>query len=84
VRTALLEAGFGDVRMEVIELSHRCSLDDYLLDRELSSGGRFGRHALGEAGWRGFLERTKGEFGRRFGDRVSYERPVVLGVATLP
>lgn len=84
VRTALREAGFGAVRVEVIEISHHCSVEEYLLDRELSSGGRFGRHALGDAGWRGFLERTRGEFRTRFGDRVSYERPVVLGVAKLP
>jgi len=82
VRTALVDAGFHTARVEVVGLSHDCSAEEYLADRELSSGGRFGRHALGDTAWRGFLERAGAEFRRKFGDRISYERPLLLALAT--
>jgi len=83
VRTALLDAGFTAARVASAELAHDCSVDEYLADRELGASGRFGRHALGDPGWRRFLGTTRNEFVRRFGNRVSYSRPLVLGVGTL-
>jgi ubiquinone/menaquinone biosynthesis C-methylase UbiE len=83
VRAALVDAGFSPARVEVVGLPHECSVEEYLADRELSSGGRFGRHILGDAAWRGFLERAEAEFRRKFGDRISYERPLVLGIGTV-
>jgi ubiquinone/menaquinone biosynthesis C-methylase UbiE len=84
LRAALYDAGFHGVRIEVVELSFDLSVDEYLADREISSGGRFGRHALGEPGWRAFLERGRAELRQSFGDRITYRRPVVLGVGTPP
>jgi len=83
VRTALLEAGFTTARAESVELAHDCSVDEYLADRELGASGRFGRHALGDPGWQLFLGTVRDEFVRRFGDRVTYSRPLVLAVGTL-
>jgi ubiquinone/menaquinone biosynthesis C-methylase UbiE len=83
VRAALLEAGFTTARAVSAELSHDCSVDEYLADRELGASGRFGRHALGDPGWRRFLGTTRDEFVRRFGDTVCYSRPLVLAVGTL-
>ncbi|PYQ37724.1 MAG: hypothetical protein DMF77_26135 [Acidobacteria bacterium] len=83
VRTALIDAGFTTARVSLAELAHECSVDEYLADRELGASGRFGRHALGDPGCRRFLGTATSEFGRRFGDRVSYSRPLVLGVGTL-
>jgi ubiquinone/menaquinone biosynthesis C-methylase UbiE len=83
VRSALLQAGFTTARSEPAELAHDCSVDEYLADRELGASGRFGRHALGDADWRRFLGTARDEFVRRFGDRVSYSRPLVLAVGTL-
>jgi ubiquinone/menaquinone biosynthesis C-methylase UbiE len=83
VRAALVDAGFRTARVEVIGLAHDCSVEEYLADRQLSSGGRFGRHVLGDAAWRGFLDRAGAEFRRKFGDRISYERPLMLGLGTL-
>ena len=83
VRTVLLDAGFTTARVALAELAHDCSVDEYLADRELGASGRFGRHALGDPGWRHFLGTAKDEFVRRFGGRVSYSRPLVLGVGTL-
>jgi hypothetical protein len=82
VRTALLEAGFTTARAVSAELAHECSVDEYLADRELGASGRFGRHALGDPGWQLFLGTARDEFVRRFGDQVSYSRPLVLGVGT--
>jgi ubiquinone/menaquinone biosynthesis C-methylase UbiE len=82
-KSALLAAGFTTARAESAELAHDCSVDEYLADRELGASGRFGRHALGDAEWRRFLVTARDEFVRRFGDRVSYSRPLVLTVGTL-
>ena len=83
VRTALVEAGFTTARAASAELAHDSSVDEYLADRELGASGRLGRQALGDPGWRRFLGTARGEFVRRFGDRISYSRPVVLAVGTL-
>jgi len=83
LRGALLEAGFSSVRVEVVELRFDYSVQEYLADRELSSGGRFGRDVMGEAGWRQFLERSAAHVTRRFGERVRYERPLVVGIGKL-
>jgi ubiquinone/menaquinone biosynthesis C-methylase UbiE len=83
VRGALVEAGFLAVRVVLADLAHDCSVDEYLADRELGASGRFSRHSLGEAGWLRFLETAKAEFVRRFGGRVSYSRPLILGVGVL-
>jgi ubiquinone/menaquinone biosynthesis C-methylase UbiE len=83
VRAALVDAGFRSARVEMIGFSHDCSVEEYLADRELSSGWRFGRHVLGDAAWRRFLERAEAELRRKFGDRISYERPLVLGLGTV-
>jgi ubiquinone/menaquinone biosynthesis C-methylase UbiE len=83
VRAALVDAGFRTSRVEMVGFSHDCSPEEYLADRELSSGGRFGRHVLGDTAWRGFLERAGAEFRRKFGDRICYERPLVLALGTV-
>jgi ubiquinone/menaquinone biosynthesis C-methylase UbiE len=83
LRRALIEAGFTTARVVPAELAHDCSVDEYLADRELGASGRFGRHALGDPEWQLFLGRARDEFVRRFGDRVSYSRPLVLAVATV-
>ena len=82
VRAALVDAGFHRARVEVVGLSHDCSAEEYLADRELSSGGRFDRHVLGDTEWRRFRARAGAEFRRKFGDRVGYERPLVLALGT--
>jgi ubiquinone/menaquinone biosynthesis C-methylase UbiE len=83
VRTALLQAGFGGVHVQVIDLAFYHSVEEYVADRALGAAGRFARHALGEIGWREFFAQAKAEFLWRFGDRMRYNRPVVLGVGTV-
>ena len=83
LRTAFLDAAFSSVRVETFELESGLSVEEYVSDRALGAGGRLGRRTLGEPGWRAFLARADAEFRLRFGDRVRYSRPVVLGVATV-
>ena len=83
LRTALLDAGFSTIRVEEVVLSCDHSVEEYVADRALGAGGRCGHGALGQAGWRAFLERAEAELRRRFGDRVLYERSVVLVVGTV-
>lgn len=83
VRAALLEAGFNTVRSDVVQLSVDQSVDEYVADRELNSGARFARQMLGELEWQAFAEQSRAEFRRRFGERVRFERAVVLAVAML-
>jgi ubiquinone/menaquinone biosynthesis C-methylase UbiE len=84
LREALCEAGFRRVEVDVGDLPFAGSVSDYLAEREIGTAGRFGRHVLGESGWRLFLTRAEGEFQRRFGDKVSFARPLLLGVGQAP
>jgi ubiquinone/menaquinone biosynthesis C-methylase UbiE len=83
LRTALLEAGFGDVHLDVFFLTSELSLEDYVSDRALGAVGRLGRRTLGESRWQEFLRQAEIELRRRFGDRVHFSRQVVLGVGTV-
>lgn len=80
VEQALTEAAFSGVEAHAATLECRLSLEEYLADREISSGGRFARHALGAAGWARFLAHAREELGRRFGPLVSVPRGVLVGV----
>lgn len=83
LQAALLEAGFNSVRSEVVQLSVDQSVEEYVADRELNSGARFAREILGEVQWQAFAEQSRAEFRRRFGERVRFDRAVVLAVARL-
>jgi hypothetical protein len=67
----------------VIDLAFDHSVEEYVAERALGAAGRFARRALGEIGWREFLAQAEAEFRWRFGDRMRYDRPVVLGVGTV-
>jgi ubiquinone/menaquinone biosynthesis C-methylase UbiE len=83
VRTALLSAGFGGVNLGEFDLTSDLSVEDYVSDRALGAAGRLGRRILGESRWKEFLQQAEAELRRRFGDRVHFSRPVVLGVGTV-
>lgn len=83
VGAALLEAGFNSVRSEVVQLAVDQSVEEYVADRELNSGARYARKILGEADWQAFAEQARAEFRRRFGERLRFDRAIVLAVAML-
>lgn len=82
-KQALLDAGFSGVRLEMFDLTSDPSVEEYVSDRALGAGGRLGRRTLGEPRWREFLDRAEAELRGRLGDRVHFNRPVVLGVGTV-
>ena len=83
VRAALLEAGFGGVQVERFDLGFDQSLQEYLAERALGAAGRFARRSLGEVGWRRFVAGAEAELRRGLGERIRYDRPVVLAVGTV-
>lgn len=79
---ALVEGGFEDVRVRVVELASRETVTDFVAFRELTSAGRFGRHALGPARWDGFRAEMVDALRARVGERFSTSRSVVLAAGT--
>ena len=82
VRTALAEAGFSGVEVHTVPLDWSFSLELYLADRELSSGGRFARHTLGPDAWERFVVNAREEFLRQFGLHFSCNRGFLVGLGS--
>ena len=80
VSSALTEAGFATIEVRSVVLRGRLSLERFLADRELSSSGRFARHAMGQAGWRRFLANAREELARSFGTNFGESRRVLIGL----
>jgi trans-aconitate methyltransferase len=78
----LRDAGLHPVRIEKREYRIQMPLDDYLLHRATSAGGRFIRSMLGEDGWQRFLERTRAVYTERFPAEINDFRDVLLAVGT--
>lgn len=81
VEATLVEAGFVRREVHAVALDISLSLEEFLADRELSSGGRFARDALGPEGWRQFAAHASEALRRSFGARLVYSRGVLIGVA---
>jgi trans-aconitate methyltransferase len=84
VRTALMGRGFDCVRVAITDLGYTGRVEDYVAERALGAGARFVRHALGETSWGRFLEHAEADLRRRFGARITYERPLVLACGSAP
>lgn len=80
VETAMVEAGLARPEVHAAALECDLSLEEFLADRELSSGGRFARDALGPQGWQRFTAQAREMLGRSFGARLAYSRGVLLGL----
>jgi SAM-dependent methyltransferase len=80
VESALTRAGFAGVEVQTLLLECRLSLEQFLADRELSSGARFARHALGADAWERFVAHAREELGRRFGSLFTFPREVLIGL----
>ncbi len=78
LESAVAQAGFSVVAAEVAEFEFAFTVEQYLEDRELSSGGRLGRHLLGPDGWARLLARAGELFQRRFGSSFSYPRRALI------
>lgn len=82
VDRALIAAGFAAVEVHPVTLDYSILLDQFLADRELSSAGRFGRHALGAEAWPRFVTRAREVLGGRFGSAFHCTRHVLVAVGT--
>jgi ubiquinone/menaquinone biosynthesis C-methylase UbiE len=70
---------FRDASFDAVTASFVLS-DHFLADRELSSAGRFARHALGADAWSRWLARAREVLGRRFGSAFECTRGVLIGL----
>src|SRR5262245_15330630 len=77
---ALARTGFASIEVHAVPMDFPMSVDEFIAGRELSSGGRFARHAVGEEGWRAFVDRARAELDRRFGPEFTFSRGVLIGV----
>ena len=80
VKTALTEAGFARVEVHTIAFECSLSLELYVADRELSSGGRFAQDALGPDRWDRFAAEARDKLRSSFGSHVNYSRGVLIGL----
>ena len=78
VEETLIDAGFRQVRTEVVKYRWVYTLDDYLDGLSVWATGRFAREMLGEAGWAAFLARVRDTFVQRFPDPLNDFREVIL------
>jgi ubiquinone/menaquinone biosynthesis C-methylase UbiE len=77
---ALRDTGFAGVDVTAAQVSCPLTLDQYLADREISSGARFARHLLGPDDWGRFQSQARATLLNSFGPEISYARGVLLGI----
>lgn len=82
VEEALIDAGFRQVRTDIVKYRWVYSLQDYLDGLTVWATGRFAREMMGEAGWAAFRERAKAAFIESFPDPLNDFRDVILATAT--
>ena len=81
LEAAFTESGFSVVHAGAVDLDVHLSVEQFLEDREINSGGRLGRHLLGNDKWMNFRDSAITILRARFGDTVRYSRRalVVIG-----
>lgn len=80
VNVALTEAGFADVEIHMVELKCRLSLEDYLADREITSGGRYAKHILGPDIWAQLVANAREKLRQTFGSYFKYSRGAIIAL----
>ena len=80
VSAALSEAGFADIEIHNIELKCCLSLEDYLADREITSGGRYAKYILGPDIWAQLVANAREKLRRMFGSCFSYSSGAIIAL----
>jgi len=80
VESALTEAGFVAVSVGAHAIESRLSADQFIADRELTSGSRYARHLLDPSEWELLRRRAHDELDERFGARFTFSRGALVGV----
>jgi len=86
LEAAFTESGFSVVHAGAVDLDVHLSVEQFVEDREINSGGRLGRHLLGNDKWLNFRDGAINILRARFGDTVRYSRRalVVIGQKSPP
>ena len=86
LEAAFTESGFSVVHAGAVDLDVHLSVEQFVEDREINSGGRLGRHLLGNDKWVNFRDGAINILRARFGDIVRYSRRalVVIGQKSPP
>ncbi len=81
LEAAFTESGFSVVHAGAVDLDVQLGVEQFVEDREINSGGRLGRHLLGNDKWMNFRDGAITILRARFGDTVRYRRRalVVIG-----
>jgi len=82
LQAALSRAGFAPLRSETVAVESDLTVDQFLEDRALSSGGRLAFHLLGIDGWNHFRQAAKAMFQARFGSSFRYRRDAFIVIAS--
>ena len=81
VEETLIDAGFRQVRTEIVKYRWVYSRDDFLDGLSVWATGRFAREMMGETGWAAFRQRAHDVFAERFPDPLNDFREVILATA---
>jgi len=81
---ALTKAGFSLLGCDVVDVESTFTIEQFLEDRELSSGGRLGLHLLGAEGWARFHAAATHTFQTRFGSSFRYQRRAIIVIGSKP
>ena len=84
LEAALTRAGFSPVGSQAGDVESSLTVDQFVEDRELSSGGRLARHLLGAEGWARARAAARDRFHARFGPSFRYHRRAFIVVARKP
>lgn len=80
VNAALMEAGFADVEIHIVDLKCRLSLEDYLADRAITSSGRYARFIMGPEIWTQFVAKAREKLRQTFGSYFEYSRGAIIAL----
>jgi len=81
LEAALARAGFSPLRSDAVAVESNLTVDQFLDDRALSSGGRLGFHLLGPDGWERFRAAAGEMFRAPFGSSFRYRRDALVLIA---
>lgn len=84
LESALSQAGFIVVASGAPEFEFAFTVEQFIQDRELSSGGRLGLELVGAEAWAQFRAVTSNLFRDRFGQSFSYARRAIIVVGRRP
>ncbi len=81
LEAAFTESGFSVMHAAAVDLRLDLTVEQFVEDREINSGGRLGRHLLGKEKWMEIRERAINILHERFGATIHYSRRalVVIG-----